>query len=501
MTLRCVAFVSVSSDEQAEEGKTSLEDQAKWCADFIAHTIPARYGAPAAQVETLKIVGSRKIILFSDAIATHEAYNRLHQLIITNAIDVLVAMKMNRVAREESLAITIRDLCLAHGIIPAWGDGLPPTLNIDDLRRDEGWRISGMVQAWGSGREVRELGDKVRAGRKGRVVEKRRFIAAPPYGYLAARDGDDERIAILHPDQAPIVRMIFVDYYLCNAWGAERIAGELNRLGVVAPSGEAWTISGVQTLLQRARIYTGQIAYGRFMDGSTQWLDGQHPAILTAKEYVRVEQEQERRHPGAPRRYPFSGFVYCAKCNRPMQMNVRRRTKADGSPAADRYLRCRSCNGTVTEGHIRQALGIFLDAIEQDGFVIPTGPDTRAGQLDTEIARLRGDLHATQTALERLLAAYESGAVPLDILNKRMTDRRKQAAELDSRLAAAERTRRELQASGNPVDRIAAIRTHARAVVAAADTHPEQCRNFLCRYVRIDVHSPRDLSVTPILHG
>lgn len=69
------------------------------------------------------------------------------------------------------------------------------------------------------------------------------------------------------------------------------------------------------------------------------------------------------------------------------------------------------------------------------------------------------------------------------------------------RIAATERTRRELEANGNPADRIAAIRTHARAVVDAADTYPEQCRTFLSRYIRVEVHSPRNLSVTPVLYA
>lgn len=499
--LRAVAFISVSSDEQAEEGKTSLLEQTKWTADFIKRAIPARYGVQAIQTDTLQIIGSRKIILFQDAIATHAAYARLYQLIAENAFDILVAMKMNRVAREESLAITIRDLCLSHGIIPAWGDGLPPTLDIDELRRDEGWRISGMVQAWGSGREVRELGDKVRAGRKGRVTEKRKFIGAPPYGYLSIVQGK-ETVAVLHPEQAPVVHMVFVDWYLGKGWGAKSIADELNRRAIPAPSGGQWTTSGVQTLLQRARVYTGAIAYGRFVDGQPeQWHNGQHPAILTPDEYARIEQEQINRHPGAPRRYPFSGFVYCAHCDRKMQFNRRRRTLADGSQAEDRYLRCRTCNGTVTEAAIRGTLEAFFDAIEQDDIAIPTGPDTRAAQLDSKIESLQGQLAAIHGAIEKLVSAYETGAVPLDILSDRIKARRQQAAQLESDLAAAQAARRLLDSTGTPQERIDEIRTHARTVYSQAATHPERTRHFLTKFVRIDVQSPRDLQIYPILHG
>lgn len=499
--LRCVAFVSVSSDEQAEEGKTSLLEQEQWTRHFIERTIPARYGVQAIHADTLRIVGSRKIILFQDAIATHEAYARLHQLIVEQAFDVLVAMKMNRVAREESLAITIRDLCLAHGIAPCWGDGLPPTLNINELRRDEGWRISGMVQAWGSGREVRELGDKVRAGRKGRVIEKRKFIGAPPYGYLSVRQ-DKETVAVLHPEQAPVVRTIFIDWYLGRGWGAKSIADQLNRRAIPAPSGKGWTISGVQTLLQRARIYTGAIAYGRFVDGQPeQWLEGQHPAILTPEEYARIEKEQINRHPGAPRRYPFSGFVYCASCDRKMQMNRRRRTLADGTPAEDRYLRCRSCNRTVTEARIKETLELFFDAIEQDDIDIPTGPDTRAAQLDSRIADMERQIATTDSAIDKLVAAYETGAVPLEVLSERVKTRRQQASQLEADLSAARTARRQLDSAGTPQERIDTIRTHARALYESADTHPERTRHFLTQFVRIDVHSPRDLTITPVLYG
>lgn len=501
MILRCVSFTSVSSDEQAEEGKVSLTEQRAWTRHFVASTIPQRYGYEAREVEHLQIVGSRKILLLNEAIEIHPAYARLYEMIVGREFDVLVAMKMNRVAREEALSITIRDLCLAYGIAPAWGDGLPPTLNVDELRRDEGWRISGMVQAWGAGREVRELGDKVRSGRRARVTEKRQFIGSPPYGYMAIRDENDERVAMLHPEQAPIVRRIFVDWYLRLGWGADRIVEELNELAVPAPSGGQWTRSGMQTLLARARIYTGQLAYGRFLDASTEWFEGAHPAILTTEEYAAIEREMERRSPGRPRVYAWSGFVWCVSCGRRMNYNRQVKRRADGRRVEYDTLRCRGCEMSIPVDRIIAALRAGLEVLTAADLSSMAVADDREEQFRAEVARLERELAEAEAAVARLLDAYEVGQIPLSLLSERIEARRQRVATLTTSLARAERQLREYLAGGDAEARASEIQRAGLTILDMADEDPSLVRRWLTEYVIVQVYSREEIVVLPRLYG
>ena len=412
--LRCISFVSVSSEEQAGADKNSLETQRAWTTAFIRDTLPLRYGVRGVEVKQLQIIGSRKILLLSDAVATHDAYRDLVQAIEDRDFDILVAMKMNRVAREEALAITLRDLCLRQGIIPAWGDGLPPSLDINVLRADEGWRISGMVQAWGAGREVRELGQKVRDGRRGRALDRGLFSSKTNYGYTHVRDENDEKVYIVDVKTAPIVRQIFVDWYLGNGWGAPRIADELNRRKIPSQMGQRWNITVVTELLGRARLYGGEVVHGG------AWAPGQHPAILTADEVAAVERQRQQRGRGRPRTYPYSGMVVCS-CGRNMS--------GDSTVQGRRYYRCRHCKVYVDEDDIADALARMIDYLETVDVSQMDFPTEDDG-YERRLATIDAQAEAAQAAMSKLVDAYELGTIPLDLLSSRIQDRKDEIANL-----------------------------------------------------------------------
>lgn len=450
--LRCISFVSVSSEEQAGADKSSLEAQSAWTTAFIRDTLPQRYGVRGVEVRQLEIIGSRKILLLSDAINAHGAYRDLVTAIEARDFDILVAMKMNRLAREEALAITLRDLCLRAGIVPCWGDGLPPSLDIDTLRNDEGWRISGMVQAWGSGREVRELGQKVRQGRRSRAIDRGLFTSKTNYGYTHVRDENDEKIYVIDQRQADVVRMIFVDWYLGEGWGAPRIAGELNRRNIPSQMGQRWNITVVTELLGRARLYGGEVIHGGV------WAPGQHPAILTADEVAAVQRQRQQRGRGRPRTYPYSGVVICA-CGR--------RMAGDSTVAGRRYYRCRHCKVYVDEDDVADALSRmvdYLESVDVSQMALPSDDDN----TEQRLAAIDQRIEAAQAAMSKLVDAYELGTIPLDLLSSRIEDRKDEIANLKaSRQRIVDETQRKADA-GSAEDRIAEIKAAARAMLNAS---------------------------------
>jgi DNA invertase Pin-like site-specific DNA recombinase len=477
--LRCISFVSVSSEEQAEVGKTSLADQQAWISAFIRDTMPVRYGVRGVEVEHLQIIGSRKILLLQDAIQTHDAYRRLHDAIQAKEFDVLVAAKMNRVAREEALAITLRDLCLRQGIIPAWGDGLPPTMDITTLRLDEGWRISGMVQAWGAGREVREIGQKVKAGRRGRVEQKGLFSSQANFGYTYIRDENDEKVYVIDSRAAALVRMILVDWFVGEGWGVDKIAQELNVQGIPSVRGKLWYGGVVRDMLRSARVYLGMVVHGGV------WMPGTHPAILTADEVAAIERIRSERTRGRPRVYPFSGVVWCGTCNLKMHYH---------SSEQWTWLRCRLCNIHIREGPIRQALLDMIDYIETADLSSLPLVDTAGLELQHRLTQLDAQIAETHAAMGKLVDAYELGTIPIDLLSSRIDARKRALSSLQLDHAATTQALEQRRRSGTLDDRIAEIRRSAREML---DAPPEVARLWWVEYFRIVIKSRELIEVFP----
>lgn len=470
--LRCLSWATVSSEEQAESDKFSLPGQLSDNREFI-ETLPRRFpGYSGRLVTELTVERSRKIIELSEARRVHPAYDMLYRMIHERAFDLLVCRRRDRLGREESLIITLEALCLKHGIVVAARDSLPPSLDARVLHGDEGWRITTMVQAWQSGAYVRDLGIKVTEGRRDRVLETGRFIADPPYGYKLVRNEDDERVAAIDPGQAAIVRRILLDWYLGESWGAPRIRDELNALGVPGPAGKHWYLSSVSGIVARARIYAGDVAYGRSLDEPTRWTKGQHEPIITLDELARVEAERSSRSRGQQRRYAFSGLVQCGRCGVTMGSCYRKQF---------RYYYCRACGFSGREDRIVAQLAAAIDEIvnaDIEELLRAAEDDGRAEQLQQQIAQQQGLLAELQTAQSRLLDAYESGTVPLAVLSKRMDEKRQQMEGVERSLSELKHQLHERQLVGSPIERIEEIRTDGHAMLALAAEDPDRVRRW-----------------------
>ena len=88
----------------------------------------------------------------------------------------------------------------------------------------------------------RELKYITRRMQRGRIlsVEEGNYIATrPPYGYVI-KELENGRTLEPHPDQAPVVKMIF-EWYTKHGMGGSRIAKKLNELGYRTYTGKEWT--------------------------------------------------------------------------------------------------------------------------------------------------------------------------------------------------------------------------------------------------------------------
>jgi DNA invertase Pin-like site-specific DNA recombinase len=484
--LRCISWTAVSSEEQGRPGKISLSDQRQSTADFIA-AIPTRYpGYRGMVVAELEVQGSRRIIELTEAISTHDAYAKLYEAIKARTFDVLVVARWDRLGREESLLITIRDLCIANNIAVAVTGSPPPTLEAKDLHNDEGWRIAGTVQAWGSGREDREISRRVRTGRRNSVLNNKNFLRIG-YGYRYEFDADGNRRTLIDEAAAGVIRRICLDLYLSGGIGAPSIAASLNAEGIPSPSGEhEWQASTVTQLIARRWILAGYMEFGRFCDQPLARVKGDHPAILTEDELQRLEVEIARRAPGRPRLYPLSGVCWCATCNAPMSADRRRGRNPERYYS---YLNCKICHRSTRESLIIDELRAFIRYLETVEDLAQFVADDEAAAALMEIQRRIGLLDARLTAItvavERLLDAYELGTLPQSSLSERITSRQKEQTTLQAERAALQLQLASLQHQPPPLKRAEEVRARGLDMLDNAESEPDKVRTWLRDHIRV----------------
>jgi site-specific DNA recombinase len=244
MSKRVAIYARYSSDLQRE---ASIEDQVRVCRERVERD------------------GGTVVEVYSDAaISGQRASNRpALQKLLADArdkrFDELWAEALDRLSRDqEDVAglfkrlryADVRIVTLAEGEISELHVGLKGTMNALFLK---------------------DLGDKVRRGQRGRA-EAKRAAGGISYGYDVVRtiggDGEIERgVRRINEAQAAVIRRIFAQYVA--GVGPRHIARDLNRDGVPSPRGGEWnasTINGHPVRLHGILtnpLYSGVMIYNR----------------------------------------------------------------------------------------------------------------------------------------------------------------------------------------------------------------------------------------------
>ncbi|MEL7636089.1 MULTISPECIES: recombinase family protein [Sporomusa] len=192
-------------------------------------------------------------------------------------------------------------------------------------------------EAFMARKELKIITRRLQGGRVRSVQDGNYIGARPPYGYQIEKT-NRERILIPHPDQAPVVKLIFELYTHDDPnvrMGSNKIAAELNRLGKPTYSGKPWEASTVLFILKN-EVYIGRLQWkkkeekksktpGKKEDVRTrprsEWIDveGKHKPLV-AKEIFSKAQAILKGKYHVPYRQvngitnPLAGLVKCAIC-------------------------------------------------------------------------------------------------------------------------------------------------------------------------------------------
>lgn len=299
------------------------------------------------------------------------------------------------------------------------------TENISDS--PEGKMLEGILEALAEYQSA-DMAQKIIRGHRVNA-EKCVYNGGPvPFGYYI----DDDRRFQIDPINAPIVQIVFTDYY--NNKTIVDIVEELNACGVKNCRGTYFTVNSFRTMLQNKR-YTGCYIYSDIV------IPGGIPRIIDDTLFYSVQEKIKRnkKAPSCRERYLLTTKLYCGICN--SMMVGTSGTSHTGNVYS--YYKCSNKNSTdcdlsnipkeFLEDTVIAECKKRLD--NKSISLIAHECSTLAKKaLETPfIAHLQHEIHSCEVAIENLSVALEKGQ-EIDLVLSRINAKRLELKNLETQL-------------------------------------------------------------------
>lgn len=402
---RAVIYCRVSSEEQASEGKTSIDTQRNDCRALAAKlgwTIVGEFTD-----DRRYRVGS-KLVEPSGSRADRPQWRKMLAMLEAGQADALLAWHASRLYRGYRPMSDFLEVIEAHGIqVQLAKDSFDPRFAV--------------LQAWLGKEENSARTERMRFGKIGRA-RKGMSATSTPRCYKPVRD----------PDTG-----VTLGYELDPAWRS--VLDEMARLflerqpyraiasalGTNPRSGKPFNMITIYNLLHNPFVF-GQVEFGRASrKGEARFtVRGLHPPAWDAETCQRLCTELARRDQlgsHAPRQlvHPFTGILRCGYCGRPMTPSLAGPARRNPDGRIYRYYYCQH-NRLAMQGYypdpphpangIPEHKLIGLVAASFDGFDAEDA-ETVMAAIATLSPTERGDDSASRAELadvERQIVDLES---------------------------------------------------------------------------------------------
>lgn len=412
---------------------------------------------------------------FSGSTLLRPALERLRDRIADGHVELLYVHSPDRLARRYVYQVLLSEELEACGVEVVFLQA-PTQQNAEDALFVQ---MQGMIAEY-------ERAKILERTRRGRMHKARHgvvnVLSCAPYGYryVPRSDSAPARFEILLPE-AKVVRRIF-EALVVEQRSLYDIARMLTAEHVPTRKGAArWNHSTVRKILSNP-AYTGRAAYGRTevkrrepvsrlhrgqpaapraVNSSyrrkppAEWITIAVPRIVSDEVYAAAQQQLERnqrlRHGPGAGRYMLAGLVVCAHCGYAFHGASGGRTRRKwlyyrcyGSDA-QRFGGQRVCNTPPVPAHQldehvwRSVCEVLRDperVLEEWSHRIAVDEDRAPLQVQRDEAR--GIVEHLEARVQRLLDAYENGAVSLDDLRARTASIEEQLQRARADLTAAE---------------------------------------------------------------
>jgi len=288
--MKAVIYCRVSTEEQAQENHHSLDAQKRLCSDFA------------------KQKGYQVVKIFEDAgksgrkMEGRNALLDLMDFVKDENINAVLVQDTDRLARNTNDHLAIKTLLLKHGtsVISV----SQPT--IDDSA--EGKLIDTIIAS------VNTFQSDITRRKTQKGLEQKAlsgwFPGSAPIGYKNAIDDRENRIIVVDPENANLVKLAF-DLYIKGGYGVNTINDILYKKGFRSKAGLKLHRSKMDALLQNP-FYIGKFKYAKKI------YDANHEPIISQETFDLAQKiRQTRSFKSYKRQYDFllNGYLFC-QCGR-----------------------------------------------------------------------------------------------------------------------------------------------------------------------------------------
>ena len=344
-------------------------------------------------------------------------------------------------------------------------------------------------------REYKTTTRRLQAGRERSAKEGKYPGSRAVYGYTRYKlEGQKGWSLKPHPEQAPIVRLIF-DLYGNQGVSSDGIANRLNIMGVKPPRADRWTASGVRAIL-RDPTYAGYIRWNQrkttyvVKNGVRQAVRplcanviiarGLHEPLIDEILFRKVQCmfEQHAKRPKSEMRAvanPLAGFVKCGVCGRAMIMKPSSNSRPDMLHCSTRGCATTGIYMPIAEQAILDILASWVErySVSKEAAARPASPSS-----DEIKHHLAAQISTLNRQLNNLHDLLEQGVYDASTFMARRSDLLARRDQLTAALAEANKP------ALTTADRIISILPRLRTVLDAyADAPTAEAKNDLLRSV------------------
>ncbi|MFN3652564.1 MAG: recombinase family protein [Armatimonadota bacterium] len=511
--LRAVTYARVSSSQQAEKGY-SLPEQQRMLAEHCA-----RHGY--LLIEHVVDGG------ISGTLEDRPALNRVLELVEARVVDLFVAMKIDRLGRENRLSQNVLHQLRQRGIRiefveHASGDSPADRLLLNVLGGVAEFEHAQIRERTNAGRYAKAKSGKMPGGPTlygYRQVSRAEAAAIPEF---AGRGGE----YLIVESEAAVVREMFAR--AAAGWSDRRIATWLTEQGLRTRAGALWTRTTLRRMLTNTTYY-GTAYYGtaehRHVPGKTpagrpriaavprpreEWIEIPVPPIVSEELWRRAQQRREDAgsRTGRPSSiYLLTGVTWCGLCRGFSGQRLRcesfRVCKNKTRPGYEaRYYQCQSrrrdgmpfCGTRVRAETLEQAAHAEVERIvRHPEYLIERAREharqlrDQAGDVVQRVEQLQRELAQVTGRLERLADEALKGVFPSDILGKKAATLTVERERIQAALRKAREALGHLQSPEQAAREAAALIEEIQDAWAEAGDEPVLLQQIYQSVLRVTV--------------
>lgn len=323
-----------------------------------------------------------------------------------------------------------------------------------------------------SRREYKTIKRRLQRGRESSAGEGNYIGTRPPYGYQIAYNERGERFLEPHPEQSPVVKMIF-DWYVNGVdengeitdMGGIKIARRLDSMGVPTYKGTTkWNFNVILQMLKN-EVYVGRIQWKKMIRQKSvnslkkydikqrekeDWInvEGKHEAIIDEETFERAALKLKNNLSLPVRESykvvnPMAGLIFCGKCNRSMVLKPfpkYRKTAGYSLMCNNKHCDCKGSNFDLVENRIIEAtkewlkqykLSIGKRKVKESNFEVY---EQLAKSLREELTQLESQKSSLFDFLERKIYDEETFLERSKNLSERIQQKQEQLKKSESQL-------------------------------------------------------------------